>query len=444
MTSSGPNTSPLSRRPAAGALSATTSEIATAASPPAATQKDLLRIRLPESPASRAGAYYSEVGRRARTIAGVLILSLAALASGPGTANASPLRGNGMWIWYVSQSSGGKLSRIARKAHTHHIDTLYVKSSDGTSAWAQFSRNLVQYFHSRGLRVCAWQFVYGSDPGGEARRGAAAVHKGADCLVIDAESSYEGRYAAADRYVDRLHRLIPHTFPLSLASFPYVDYHPSFPYSVFMGVRAAQYDQPQLYWRTIGTSVAEGFRHTWRYNRIYGRRIFPLGQTYQSPPRRQIRRFRRFANAYHFGGVSWWDWQETSKREWRTLGHPMRRGIHGFDRPNGAFPELSRGARGDIVVSAQERLRRAHLHLPVSGVFRASTRRAVERFQRRHGLAITGAVNRPTWRGLLRYEPVSIDWSRRAARSTKRGTASAPRSATLPTVRREIPSPSSR
>ena len=38
----------------------------------------------------------------------------------------------------------------------------------------------------------------------EAKRGAQAVRKGADCLVIDAESPYEGRYAAADKYINKL------------------------------------------------------------------------------------------------------------------------------------------------------------------------------------------------------------------------------------------------
>ena len=143
--------------------------------------------------------------------------------------SANPYRGDGMWIWYVSRSSGGDLARIARKARRHGIETVYIKSSDGASSWSQFTRGLVSYLHARGLRVCAWQFVYGIHPGAEARRGAEAVRKGADCLVIDAESNYEGRYAAADNYVDKLRRRIGRRFPTALTSFPYVDYHPGLP-----------------------------------------------------------------------------------------------------------------------------------------------------------------------------------------------------------------------
>lgn len=104
----------------------------------------------------------------------------------------SPLNGNGIWIWYVSQS-GGSASAIAEQARKHHVRTVLIKSSDGVNAWSQFTPELVANLHRRGMRVCAWQYVYGGHPETEARRGAEAASKGADCLVIDAEASYEGR-----------------------------------------------------------------------------------------------------------------------------------------------------------------------------------------------------------------------------------------------------------
>ena len=45
--------------------------------------------------------------------------------------------------------------------------------------------------------MCAWQYVYGNHPIAEAEVGAEAVHDGADCLVIDAEGEYEGKYVQA-------------------------------------------------------------------------------------------------------------------------------------------------------------------------------------------------------------------------------------------------------
>ena len=128
---------------------------------------------------------------------------------------------------------------------------------------------------------------------------------------------------AADVYVDKLRRRIGRRFPTALTSFPYVDYHPALPYSVFLGPGGARYNLPQLYWRTIGVTVGEGYEHTFRFNRVYRRKIYPLGQTYENPPTRQIRRFRRMALSYELGGLSWWSWQETQKREWRALGRDV-------------------------------------------------------------------------------------------------------------------------
>ena len=120
--------------------------------------------------------------------------------------------------------------------------------------------------------------------------------------MIDAEAEYEGKYAAADLYIRACAAKIGANFPLSLAGFPYVDYHPAFPYSVFLGPGGATFNQPQMYWKAIGTSVRGVFEHTYLYNRIWGHPIYPIGQTYEAPGerraaplpplRRQLRRTR--------------------------------------------------------------------------------------------------------------------------------------------------------
>jgi putative peptidoglycan binding protein len=397
-------------------------------------------------------------GRRRAVASGAavaLAIALAVALAGPASASgphggtspthgarsggANPYRDDGMWIWYVSRSNGGNLNRIARKAHRKGIETLYIKSSDGSNSWSQFNRSLVSYLHGRHLRVCAWQFVYGAHPGAEARRGAAAVRKGADCLVIDAESSYEGRYAAADIYVDKLRRRVGRRCPTALTGFPYVDYHPAFPYSVFLGPGGARYNLPQLYWHTIGVSVEGGFEHTFRYNRVYRRAIYPLGQTYDNPPVHEVRRFRRMAISYGFGGVSWWSWQETNSREWRAVGADINRGIPGVHKPRGAYPALSTGSRGDLVVWAQEHLRGAGHSVPVTGYFGRKTRRALKRFQRSKGFTDDGHLRGATWRALLRVAPRPVNWSARRSRGEKSSAPAAPRSASLPPVRDEIP-----
>lgn len=385
----------------------------------------------------------TESRRRSKPAAATLgALVLAALLAAAPAAAASPFRGDAMWVWYVS-ASGGEAATLARQADRRGLDAVYVKSGDAGNYWSQFDRALVRAGHDRGLDVCAWQFVYGSDPRREARVGAAAAERGADCLIIDAESDYEGRYAAADTYVRALRRRVGPRLPIALASFPYVDYHPAFPYSVFLAPGAADANLPQLYWYAIGDPIAAAFRHTYAYNRPYGRPIFPVGQTWMDPPRRQVLDFRRLAVGYGSAGVSWWSWQETSRRMWPRLTGPVR-GVPPGQRPRREYAPLARGARGDLVVWAQELLRGAGIDAPVDGRFNRRTERAVRTLQRRGGLEPTGAVDDETWRALLAGDPEPVRWSRRGTAPPLRRAAAAPATASLAPLATEIPAPAAR
>ncbi len=335
----------------------------------------------------------------------------------------TPFDRHGMWIWYVERSDGGDVGRILARARGAGVGTLYIKAGDAGHVWSQFNRSLVGTLHRGGLDVCAWQFVYGDSPVAEARVGAAAVRRGADCLVIDAEGHYEGKYAAADRYIRALRGRIGAAFPLSLATFPYVDYHPSFPYSVFFGPGGATVNQPQMYWRAIGTSVRAVYEHTYLFNRLWGHPVYPLGQTYGGAGRKEILRFRRFAASYGGLAPSWWDWQETSSAGWGALGAAIDGPVFGY-RPVVSHPLLKRGSRGDLVVWAQQHLRAAvRPGLPVSGFFGRRTRSAVRAFQASNGLPVDGAIGTMTWRSLLDFDPVRPLW---AGRRAKRGAARRP------------------
>jgi hypothetical protein len=340
-----------------------------------------------------------------------------------GTLSNTAFDRQGMWVWYVSRSDGGSPSAIIARAKRFDIGTVYVKAADGGGAWSQFSRSLVQALHAGGLDVCAWQFVYGDHPVAVAKAAAAAVKKGADCFVIDAEGDYEGKYAAADTYVRALRARIGKTFPVSLAGFPYVDYHPSFPYSVFFGPGGAQYNQPQMYWKAIGTSVRTVYEHTYLYNRIWGHPIYPIGQTYEGPGNTSLRLFRRFAASY--GGLppSWWDWQETSGREWGALGAERAlRPVAGY-RQEVVHPLLERKAEGDMVVWAQEHLIAAGAELPVTGFFGQQTASAVRQFKEAHGLAANAIIDTETWSALLTYTPYRMRWAALTARAASASSA---------------------
>ena len=329
-------------------------------------------------PGTKAGTISVRVtdraGRRSRVIR-LVVLPVPLARRAPGGPLPAPFAGNGMWIWELPKSEGGDVNAIAARALGAGISTVFVKSSDGPDdAWAQFNPTLVQALHAYGLRVCAWQFVYGADPIGEAAQGASAVAAGADCLVIDAESRYQGRYAQAQQYVAALRAAVGPTYPIGLTSFPYVDYHPGLPYSVFLAPGAAQVNLPQVYWKDIGGSVDAVSARTWAHNRIYGVPIAPLGQTYQSPAPAEIQRFRQVWAAYGAGGLSWWSWQATGAPTWAALAQPP-----GVAEPlqDPGWPALDKGSKGDEVVWLQEHLVAFSPDVPVDGVFGTSTQQAL-------------------------------------------------------------------
>lgn len=355
----------------------------------------------------------------------------------------TPFDRQGMWIWYVERSEAGSIPRILARAKRGGIGTVYVKSGDAGSYWSQFSSGLVEALHAGGLDVCAWQFVYGERPVAEAKIGAAPVRRGADCLVIDAEADYEGRYAAAERYVLALRARIGGDYPLSLAGFPYVDYHPSFPYSVFFGPGGATFNQPQMYWKAIGTSVRAVYEHTYLFNRLWSHPIYPIGQTYESPGPGQLLRFRRFAASYGGLAPSWWSWQETSAGGWRALGARNARPLGGY-QPVAEHPTLRKGSRGDLVVWAQQHLVGTGASLLITGFFGPQTRAAVRSFQLARGLPGNGAIDTSTWSSLLSVEPALPRWAGRQGRARRGGVAGRaiaphrPRSASLPAHAYEV------
>ena len=366
---------------------------------------------------------------------------LALAGSQAPAAVAGPFDGRGMWIWYVNRSDGGNPTAIAKRASANGVRTLFVKSGDGVNYWSQFSRRLVYFVHRYGVNICAWQYVYGSDPITEAAIGARAVRDGADCLVIDAEAEYEGRYAAAQRYVDALRAAVGPRFPVGLASFPYVDFHPGFPYSVFLGHNGATFNLPQMYWRDIGSSVGTVYQHTYMVNGIYRRPIRPLGQTDNSASAGEVSLFRGLSVAYHAGGLSWWDYAWTSAAGLWSAVSGLYTSVGPLSSPGA--PVLRYGSKGDMVLWMQELLKSAIPSQRRTGTFASETLRNLRRFQVRHGIPPTGQTGSLTWQALLRMPTEGVDWAAaaRIARGGRGRSPSAPESAHLPARAYEIHKP---
>jgi hypothetical protein len=327
----------------------------------------------------------------------------------------NPLADHGMWIWLMSATDGGNISRIIAQAKLDGIGTLIIKNGDGRTPWTQFNPTLVDEIHAAGLKVCAWQYVYGNYPLQEAEVGANAKKDGADCLVIDAEVQYQGRYVAAQTYIRDLRALVGARFSVGLAGLPYIQYHESFPYSVFLGKHGAQFNLPQMYWIDIGTTVPYIYQTTYTENSIYQRPIYPLGQlygdSYGRPSLLSIGQFNTLAKDYHAGGTSWWDFQSATPSWLSDTAHNVAAPANFTAYTNAVT--LVKGNLGDQVIWAQQHLDGAGADLAVDGHYGRSTVAAVRLFQATHGLAATGQIDGRTWDLLLHYRPAAVSWRNR-------------------------------
>ena len=320
----------------------------------------------------------------------------------------APFAHTALWVNRLApQQTGQQLVTEAAGAGVH---TLYVKAAEGTTPEPQFTAALLSEMHYYGATVCAWTFAYGQNPEAEAAAAMAAVQEGAQCLVVDAESQYEGLYGAAQLFVRTLRSELGAGFPIALAGEAEVSKHPKFPYSVFLGPGGFNVVLPQIYWLEIGTNLGAAFTATVGANSIYGRPILPVGQLFGSPAAptpAELTSFRALTRAYGLPGESFFDLDVAQPEELGALSAPLPR----LRSKAVLAPTVHAGADGDEIVQAQELLNAAGAHLPVGGFFGAETARAVASFQARHHIHPSGVLNPPTWKALLRFHPREPSWA---------------------------------
>ncbi|HEY3019588.1 MAG TPA: peptidoglycan-binding domain-containing protein [Solirubrobacteraceae bacterium] len=348
-----------------------------------------------------------------RRVLPVLALLACLAAAAPARAAVSdPFAGTGMWIWQLARSEHGDAGALAARARAAGVNTLIIKGANATQRWPQFSAELVRTLHAQGLSVCAYHFLYGRRPVAEAAVSASIVAAGADCLVVDVEGQYAGRYRAAQTYLARLRAAVGPDYPLGFTSLPYVSWHSTIPYSVFLGPGGAQVNLPQVYWKAIGGSVDRVFARTVSENAVYGRPLAPIGQLYSRPPVGSIARFRALAAAVGARGVSFWSWQSAAPSGWAALRRPVAPAA--LARAPAPIV-LRRGARGDQVAWLQQ-----HLAVRITSRFDTATETALRAFQLGRGLVPSGQTDAATWQAVLAGEPPAVRWTARGARLLRR------------------------
>ena len=364
-------------------------------------------------------------------------------------AGSSPFDRQGMWIWYVSTLRGRQHRRGSspRPSATASAPSTSSPATRGSN-WSQFTPSAGRSASTpAGLDVCAWQFVYGDSPVGRGqgrrRRGQARRRLPGDRRrgpvrgQVRLGRPLHPRAARPDRR--RLPALARRPSPTSTTTRPS-------PTRSSSGPGGATYNQPQMYWKAIGTSVRAVFEHTYLFNRLWGAPIYPLGQTYGGagaqvdaalpPLRRQLRRPGSRA-----GGTG------------RRRRPPAGRRVGAADRrprlrlPPGRSPtRCSSGAAaatsssGPRSTCARPARRPGHRHLrqdhPRRRARLPEQSRPARRRRDRH---------RPPGARCSRYEPIRWLWAGRRAKRSGGGAAasraippSRPLSASLPAKGYEI------
>lgn len=339
--------------------------------------------------------------------------STASVATG-GNPVPAAFTGAGLWIWRLNEADGGAAATIVSRARSARINTIILKSADGVdSEGSQFSAALVNALHAADLRVCAWQFIYGGAPAAEAAKALESVTAGADCLVLNAEKQYNGRYAQAQQYMSALRAGAGADFPIGFSSYARPTAYPNLPFSVFLGPGGAQVNLTQVYWQEGGRPVAKESADAAAGNRIYGRPLAPIGQSTGAVTFDDLQSFRSIWQAYGATGVSWFRWDSalTPADVWNALALPTPT----LDPPvEPGWQAFAKGSSGDGVRWAQQHLAAFDPSIDPDGTFGDATEAVLRRFQLSRGLPSTGGTGPRTWAELLKLTPVAIDWSKRA------------------------------
>ncbi len=271
-----------------------------------------------------------------------LLLSVQSHASIPTTAK-------GMWIWQIW--THGTLNSMITTLESGGVTWIAVKLGDSNSFYDATGTGLYNWaatyggfaavidsFHTHGIKVYGWQYVYGTSKwsGGGTEAGVTNeildIH-GIDGFIIDAEVEFEasGMTAVAAQYLNAVRAAHPNSF-VALTSFARVTGQP-IPWTTFLSQCNA--NMPQAYWALRPTSVSsefnamrndfESWERTW-INQGYISSIKPIvpigcensqGETTYQMRYGDIQQFCDSCLSSGYAGVSLWDYTGMDTMNWR-------------------------------------------------------------------------------------------------------------------------------
>jgi hypothetical protein len=232
------------------------------------------------------------------------------------------LQGKGFFIWKIRDCERGNPQEIAAAAQAAGLTHVLIKVADGNYAYNVDSKTkldqvpaVVEALRALNIQAWGWQYVYGSDPIGEARIAVRRIQQfNLDGFVIDAEAEYKqpGRAAAAKRYMNDLRKACPN-IPLALSSYRFPSYHTALPWHDFL--ERCDFNMPQVYWEKAHNPAAQIARCTREFKSLNpARPVIPTGPGYKvggwRPTEADLNEFFDASIKAGLSGANFFSWDE--------------------------------------------------------------------------------------------------------------------------------------
>ena len=235
------------------------------------------------------------------------------------------LNGKGFFIWQLWNTENEDPDAIATLAKEADLSHVLIKVADGVNIY-NFDRErqrdrvppVARAFRAQGIQVWGWQYIYGDNPLGEARRAAQRVESlELDGFVIDAEREYKesGKDVAARQYMQELRGALPDT-PIALATYRYPLLHPQIPYAEFLA--RCDLNMPQVYWMGSSNPDVQLLKSLQQYENISPvRPMVPIGFAFKEsgyqPAPGEVSLFMKTAQEQRLTAANFWSWDSSRK-----------------------------------------------------------------------------------------------------------------------------------
>jgi hypothetical protein len=231
--------------------------------------------------------------------------------------------GTFLFIWKANRLDNRDVNGMIQQAKQLGVTGVIIKFANGSLAGDANSQGYMDQFKkyvgpfkNAGFKVGGWIYQYLTDVDGEVDACSQAIQAGADFIVLDAEDDVYNKGDQVAQFGKELRAKYP-TIPVGLSSFAFPDLHAAVPfdqYNQFINVM-----MPQIYWADMQRPVDSTFASSIAAYKRYGKPIAPTGQLYSTAQPADITKFVSLAQQANLSSVSWWDWDEATDSQIRSI-----------------------------------------------------------------------------------------------------------------------------